>query len=89
MGKQVTLTNNKNYVCPCDGYFKIYCVYDVGSYVNGYVNGERLMTLGTPSDRDNITNQQMSIFVKKGMTIKFDGVHTRANPNCGYFIPLE
>ena len=89
LGEQVTLTIKENYVCPCDGYFKIYCVYDAGSYVIGFVNGKELIRIGTPSDRDNIANEQTSIFVKKGMTIKFDGVYTRANPNRGYFIPLE
>lgn len=85
MGEQVTLTIKKNYVCPCNGYFKIYCVYNADSYIIGYVNEEDLMALGTGAGNNNKTNQQMSIFVKKGMTIRFDG----SNQNKGYFIPLE
>ena len=87
-GERVTLTINENYVCPCDGYFKIYCTYSKSSYIKGFVNGEELMNLGSPSSDNNTTNQQMSVFVRKGMTIMFGGTYTGTYPNYGYFLPL-
>lgn len=88
-GEQVTLTAGKNYVCPCDGYFRICCIYNSNSYIIGYVNEKDMMALGTGANDNNKTNQRMSIFVKKGMTIKFVGNNVGINSNNGFFIPLE
>ena len=85
-GPQVTLTNNEDYICPSDGYFRITCSYMTSSVARGWVNSLNVMVLSstnnTATTLDNTTIA--SVFARKGMTIKYTGTNAK-----GYFTPIS
>lgn len=85
-GSQVTLTNNEDYICPSDGYFRITCSYRTSSVARGWVSSLNVMVLSstnnTATTLDNTTIA--SVFVRKGMTIKYSGTNAK-----GYFTPIS
>lgn len=84
-GTSDILTNDTNYTCPSDGYFKVSCSNANGSYCYGYVNGEILLSVTTPSNAYSTAYPNASIFVRKDMIIKYVGT----NDGTAKFIPLE
>lgn len=73
MGNAVTLTENVDYTCSTDGYFRLDCSYEAGSITEGYVNDVRLVIMATPNGVAMREYQNTSLFVKAGMRIKFVG----------------
>lgn len=83
-GTYVTLTQNVNYTCPSDGLLSIACPAAANSYCNGYVNNTAFLVLSTTATVGTIAGQYASLFVRKGMKVKFIGT-TGAT---GYFFPI-
>jgi len=78
------LTQDVNYTCPSDGYFKIMCSSAAGSYCYGLVNSTQLMVISTPTTVPTTTDQIRTMFVRKGLKIKFVG----STGATGYFFPI-
>lgn len=72
-GTYVTLTQNVNYTCPSDGYLAISCPTTANSYCNGYVNNTAFLILSTTATVGTVSGQAASLFVRKGMKVKFIG----------------
>jgi len=82
-GSIVILTFDTEYTCDNDGYFRIQTSDTTnGSYAHGYVNGNLLMSAVNWS---TLSYSTVSLFVKKGMTIKVNGTTGKA---LGIFIPI-
>lgn len=76
-GSAVALTINTDYIAPSDGIFTIDC--NPSGISKGYLNNLLVMQDKNTSD----TKIVKSIYVKKGMTLKYsDGIG-------GYFIPIQ
>lgn len=85
---RVALTDNVEYTCPCDGYFRIYHASGsgaVGAYCEGYINSATIACVASPSTGYTVASQMAAIFVREGMKIKFHGTSGTSN---GYFYPL-
>ena len=81
IGKRYALTENEEYICPSNGYFLISNGSTPNSISCGYINGIELIKISNPTDGRLTSYQNMSIFVKEGMRIKFTGA-------VGYFYPV-
>lgn len=86
LGTSTSLTDNTDFTCPADGYFRIYCNNTAGSYCYGYINSLHMMTVSTPSNAATEGVWYSSMFVKKGMKIRHHGT---ANNSTGVFIPIQ
>ena len=82
-GTDVALTYDTDYTTLSDGYFRIY-IPSGTNYVQGHVNGQAMIKIEGTSSQSAIG----SIFVKKGMTIKFTATSSSANAQ-GRFYPLK
>lgn len=68
------MTKNVEYTAPTDGYFKIGFTTGVtsGEYTYGYINEILMNEIEVPSGSPQVYHNR-SIFVKKGMRLKFEG----------------
>ena len=82
---RINLTYNTEYTTLADGIFRV-SSSNAGSYTaTGYVNGNTVISaVSTPTTP---TGPMVSIFVKKGSVIKFDG--TSSSVTTGTFFPLS
>ena len=83
-GTAVSLTLDTDYTCPSDGYFTILCYQTAVNYAFGYVNGATLMLNATSQNSAHQGSLVSSIFVRRGMIIKFSGTTN----STGTFRPL-
>lgn len=82
----VSLSNNTDYICPSDGYFSISCGVYGGAHAQGYVNDVMLLGVTTITTSNTVSGQVSSVFVRKGMTLKYTGSTGSSN---AAFIPLH
>ena len=73
IGKGYALTENEEYICPSDGYFLISNDSASNNVSCGYINDIEFIKISNPTDSRLTSYQNMSIFVKEGMRIKFTG----------------
>lgn len=73
LGTAVELTSDTNYVAPSDGYARLGIGNTGNLYGRLYVNGEVMITLQNPNGSTPASYPTAALFIKKGMTIKFDG----------------
>ena len=81
-GTSIALTSNTSITAPSDGYVVYSCGSKSGDYCYLYINN---VNMGHATFASNLSALPLScLFVKKGMTIKFEGVNAYAA-----FYPLE
>lgn len=86
LGTRVQLTDNVEYTCPSDGYFRIYCAQTAGSSCAGYIDGQELMYLAANSTAPSLAHYILqAVYVRQGTKIKYTGTSSYSN---GYFYPL-
>lgn len=93
VGTRVQLTKDTSYTCPSDGYFRIWCAAERGSWCEGMVEGASLMAVSSTNSSlgYGVQHYQMSaVFVRRGASLKYTGsADSGGTATCnGYFYPL-
>ena len=87
-GTTITLTDDTEYITLSDGYLRIRLSGSPASanqYVYGYVNGEVMITINTPTSQTQTGYAYNSIFVRKGTPIKYTGTSSAQ----AHFLPMD